>query len=1039
MSTPSSALTRYRPLVLSITGFAAIYGIYLVYNIERPSSGTPLHRSGAIRRRSRTPRPRSAHPVASTLRELVLDPTLTYGHFEFPNSNGDRTLMDLRADRLPTLETFFAEGHNAVAAQLYVDQAQSIYLDRFFAVVLGPAEIAATQDGTPVNREGMRSWLGAIGIAESNIARSLLRFDLTFNQFTNQRLLAEGDEDALTLANIYNRGGNSVPATEVGVHHRQPDTEGQNLKQLLYYIAEEQSKQEGYVHRGVSCNLCDTKPLRGTRWRCANCADFDLCNDCHSVGTHSKTHIFYEIKVPGPFVQPLQSMPVAYPGNPDIMPRSLPQDVCKRLVNETTYEKAEVEGLYDQFTCIASYRWPTDPNKIGAAIDRRSFESALFSVTSLNPPKPNLIYDRIFSLYDSNADGLIGFEEFVRGLACLHNRSKDHNQRLRKVFDGYDVDGDGYVSRRDFLRIFRAFYAIQKELVRDLLLVQQEELTVEGAMKTINSSMPLSSAFTGIQIPSRSQDAPEGKIPDRFGDMRTAKNPVLDSADDTIDRTRIITNSVHFAHEGQPTEDVREAAIRDRWQRRRFYTDEEEGAHLVNGAPEHIEGSNRTVPDLEDDDGVVNYLPSPALHHTPEKSQPTSPRSRSSSKVRFQDDVDFETRSNGSTSSRPLNERYGGYEMPQAEKDCGREILYQVIEEGMNELLDPFFKWTEDLAMQVDATKLERRKWKAEIAAFKELFQAQDELTPVAAQDPLLATAEAVLRKPQNSSFLDDMLQLGANHGSEAAISQIEQRINLEPLEELLRTNGHSLNPTPGVPTSPTDTAIAADSSPEIDRLGPMLRTQPDRVSSTFTRSPESSRTSGNAVDSLDAFQMPERLNARYDPTMPQFRLNSDHEPRTLGYDQTQIAQGSSSPRGRHWERPSMAPANAEPYDCELDREPISLPSQSEQSANGATSGSDHATVERFTSVVFGSNNAVLPEKDSSDAQNGAKTPNYDSPPSATELRMLAIVDEASREMDTRGGPGRLSFVEFEKLMKNSRKEGRQLSFVEEWLDLGGF
>ncbi|TLD18806.1 Zinc finger ZZ-type protein [Venturia nashicola] len=1104
MSTPSSALTRYRPLILSITGFAAVYGIYLVYTTTRPSAGAPLHRSGAVHRRPRHARLRSAQQAAAALinREPSLDPTTTYGHFEFPNRNGDRTFMDLRADRLPNLDFFLAEAHSPDAAQLWVDQAQSIYLDRFFAVVLGPAEIAATQDGTRVDRDRMRIWLSSHGIADANIDRSLARFDIAFAQLAHPRLQGEGVAEGMTTANldnIYGRRGNSVPATEVGMHQRQRETEGQNLKQLLYYIAEEQSKQEGYIHRGVSCNACDTRPLRGTRWRCANCPDFDLCNDCHSVGMHSKTHIFYEIKIPAPFVHPRQAMPVAYPGKPHLMPRSLPAEVCKRLVGETTYEKAEVEGLYDQFTCIASHRWPADPNKLGAAIDRLSFETALFPVTSLNPPRPNLIYDRIFALYDSNADGLVGFEEFIQALACLHNRSKDPNQKLRKVFDGYDVDVDGYVSRKDFLRIFRAFYAIQKELVRDLLLAQQEELTVEGAMETINSSMPLSSAFTGIQIPARSQEAPRGKAPDRFGDMRSAKDPVLDSADDIIDRTRILANSwearegfpfdpytgeprtqrpweiqigdgasrehreVHFAHGGRPIEEARESAIRDRWRRRRFYTDEEEGAQLGSVVSARRSGSDFDIPDPEGDEMTANSLPSPAIRHSLEGSQPASPRSRSSSKVRFQDDVDFDTRSNASTSSRPLNERYGGYEIPQAEKDYGKEILYQVVEDGMNELLDPLFKQKEDLAMQVYATRFERRKWKAEIATYREKSQAWDEFTKsasrAASQDPLLATADAVQRDTitastedsKTSDVLDDVSQLVSNHGPGEAISQIEQRISSQSLEELLRTNGHPVTSLPNSNANP-DAAATVGLSSGSDRLGHCASTQAsqDRDGPASTNSPVSPSTSGPAAEPLATFQIPERWNARYDPTMPQFRPNSEDEPRPLEYDPTQVVQGPAAPfrssRRRRFVAPdseyliSLEPEHSsEPSGGDQDGEVVALPPRLEQSPNEATRGSDRDIIERFSSVVLGWNNAVVREKTSVEDKREAKTQSADSPPPGSRLNFLAALDDASREMDVRGGPGRLSFAEFEQCMEHGRKEGLQLAFVEEWLTLGGF
>jgi Ca2+-binding EF-hand superfamily protein len=1096
MTTPSSALTRYRPLVLSITGFAAIYGIYLIYSSAKPASNTTLHRSGAVHRRPRTSRVRPGYhpPVSST--EPALDPSTNYGHFEFQNSNGDRTFLDLRADSLPTLEYFVTQAHNPDAAQVLVNQAQSIYLDRFFTVVLGPAELAAAQNGERVNRDRIRDWLGTYGIASSNIDAQLSRYELAIAQLTHQPEV--GDEERQLLAdldNIYGRRGNSLSGTEVGVHHRPRDTEGQNLKQLLYYIAEEQSKQEGYVHRGVSCNACDTRPLRGTRWRCANCPDFDLCTDCHSVGMHSKTHVFYEIKIPAPFVQPRQPLPVAYPGKPHLMPRSLPAEVCKRLVSETEYEKHEVEGLYDQFTCIANYRWPSDPDKLGAAIDRQTFEAALFPVTSLNPPRPNLIYDRIFALYDSNADGLVGFGEFIHGLACLHNRSKDSNQRLRKVFEGYDVDANGYVSRKDFLRIFRAFYAIQKELVRDLLLAQQEELTVEGAMDTIHSSMPLSSAFTGLQIPAQSQDAPEGKAADRFGDIRSADSPILESGDDTTDRSRILGNSwearegfpfdpntgeprtqrpwdiqigdgssrehreVHFAHGGRPIEEARENAIRDRWQRRRFYTDEEEGAQLANGNLEHSQCMNSVVQDAEDDDGVAVNLPSPALRQPPEESQPASPRSRSSSKVRFQDDVDFDTRSNASTSSRPFNERYGGYEIPEAEKDYGREILYQVVEDGMNELLDPLFKEKEDLAMEVYATKFERRRWKNEITAFKERRKTWDHVTKTTALDPLLATAEAVqkadtLRPSENemAPVLDEVSQLVVDQGPGAAISQIEQHINSLSLEDLLRENGHPVPDSAAEHTSPNNAAATSGLSPGNEQLDSLQHVDSvqEEPRSTFTSSPELLRTSAVAAEPLPAFETPERWNVRYDPTMPQFRPNSEDEPRPLQYDPTQIARVTTYRRfgwRRHtapgpsseYSDPAGLSNTDEPNNVEEEPELVALPPRQDQAANRATRGSDRDIIERFTSVVLGWDGAIVQEQDCDGKKENVDIQKSNSPPPDARLRVLAYLDDVNREIDSRGGPGRLSFEEFENFIKSGRKEGRQFAFVEEWLDLGGF
>jgi hypothetical protein len=36
------------------------------------------------------------------------------------------------------------------------------------------------------------------------------------------------------------------------------------------------------VHQGISCDGCGQGPIRGARWKCKRCADFDLCDGCHT-------------------------------------------------------------------------------------------------------------------------------------------------------------------------------------------------------------------------------------------------------------------------------------------------------------------------------------------------------------------------------------------------------------------------------------------------------------------------------------------------------------------------------------------------------------------------------------------------------------------------------------------------------------------------------------------------------------------------------------------------------------------------------------
>jgi hypothetical protein len=73
---------------------------------------------------------------------------------------------------------------------------------------------------------------------------------------------------------------------------------------------------EGYVHRGITCNHCNSSPIRGTRYKCANCVDFDLCEGCEALQPHKRTHVFLKIRVPvPPLANPRSALvPILYPG-----------------------------------------------------------------------------------------------------------------------------------------------------------------------------------------------------------------------------------------------------------------------------------------------------------------------------------------------------------------------------------------------------------------------------------------------------------------------------------------------------------------------------------------------------------------------------------------------------------------------------------------------------------------------------------------------------------------------------------------------------
>ncbi|PKX95644.1 EF hand domain protein [Aspergillus novofumigatus IBT 16806] len=780
------------------------------------------------------------------------------------------------------------------------EMMEETFLESFLALDFPSAH--TIEEGS-AERNYLIEQLQRRGISRTGIERALARFNEDDNYGEELRRRRQNGERESTV---------------VDDQSSSPAQEGQNLLNLLYHIAEDQSRRDGYIHRQVTCNSCGAMPIQGIRYRCANCIDYDLCETCEAMQVHIKTHLFYK------------SQPVC-----------LPRALAKRLMKETNFENTELDALWDQFRCLASYEWPDDPNKLCMAIDRKTFDRCFVPHTSIRPPPPSLIYDRMFAFYDTNNDGLIGFEEFLKGLASLNNKSND--ERLRRVFRGYDIDGDGYVERKDFLRVFRAYYALSRELTRDMIAGMEDDFLEGGARDVVLGSQPVSSAFPG-SIPSgepsrtgegkrlnsegdleivdnqgilrqdgtdtgdrhavvgeaavrarwgsrgplfpaqltaqanstaadsrrgdsnvpRSSDAQQGNDEDASSDEDGSSSSVasdwpgtenileqdivnalgtpvpLQEVTDPEDRERVadvVFRRMRDDHHRLLT-DVRRDGIDERWRRRAFYTDVEDGATAPEGYV-----SDPDVDHLSEDEHAPG-------HPSALDSHPPSPRSRSSSKVRFQDDLtdDYDVRSNPSTSSRsiPVGERWGGFEIPEVEKDVGKEILYQVTQQGFNELLDILFKPKEDLLMEAYRTRTERKIWAREI----ELAEMMDPKKRMA-QEGGTATDEEVQELLNRSGY----------------------SLRSPQLEPLHHSPDLSVRPTLGSPESvqPVHLADPEEDDDLVDSAPAEERVEETAAANEPARSLTPEFQAATEASSLR--DMPD-----YDPTLPQFRPNEELE-----------------------------------------------------------------------------------------------------------------------------------------------------------------
>jgi len=262
--------------------------------------------------------------------------------------------------------------------------------------------------------------------------------------------------------------------------------ESQSLLTLLYSIAEDQARKEGYIHRSIICNNCGEQ-IQGFRYKCTNCVDYDLCETCEALGVHYITHVFLKIRISiPPLANPRSALlPIFYPGN-DFISKSLDEKQLQKLHLKTHFDIVELEAFYDQYNSLSTFEGE------GGGITHNTFELCLGPLSL----EKNLIIERLFRFFDQNHDGIINFEELVCGLSILCKGSLD--ERIKHTFIGYDLDEDGRIGRDELHKMLTAYFKLSMNLVRDVVKIMEE-----GIMENFDdeASKPVSSVFAA-PIPS---------------------------------------------------------------------------------------------------------------------------------------------------------------------------------------------------------------------------------------------------------------------------------------------------------------------------------------------------------------------------------------------------------------------------------------------------------------------------------------------------------------------------------------------------------
>ena len=164
--------------------------------------------------------------------------------------------------------------------------------------------------------------------------------------------------------------------------------------------------------------------------------------------------------------------------------KSFHETVHSKLAKNTYFSENDVVVLKTLFDSVA---------KEDGVIDESEFIEALFGKKKreeclMNQKKGQqgkfMFERRLFEKFDSNQEGYIFFDEFVRTLNVFHPRMNT-NEKAKFAFDLYDVNGNGVITREELKELVSAvmkrsiFLNLDEEAIERVLDSTFEQVDIE--------------------------------------------------------------------------------------------------------------------------------------------------------------------------------------------------------------------------------------------------------------------------------------------------------------------------------------------------------------------------------------------------------------------------------------------------------------------------------------------------------------------------------------------------------------------------------